>query len=105
MFNHPLSSSVRAPLEAAQRAAALGASVELCWTNVVPGRLTAAQAVEWIRRIGLEHVVVSTDHFRPENPELPELFRRLLGMLHHARLRGGEIRRVAAENTARALGL
>jgi len=105
VFSHPLSSSVRAPLDAAQRTAALGAWVELCWTAVAPGRLTAAEAVSWIRQVGIEHVVLSTDRFRPESPNPPELFAELLGMLHDAGLGAAELQRMAAENPARALGV
>jgi hypothetical protein len=105
VFSHPLSSSVRAPLEAAQRAASLGAWVELCWTAVAPGRLSAADAVNWIRQVGVEHVVLSTDRFRPESPNPPELFAELLGMLHDAGMGTEEISRMAADNPARALGV
>ncbi len=105
VFSHPLSSSVGAPLDAAQRAASLGAWVELCWTAVAPGRLGAAEAVAWIRQVGLEHIVLSTDRFRAESPSPPELFADLVGMLHAAGLGADEVRVLAAENPARALGL
>ena len=105
IFTHPLAGFIKAPLEATRRAAELGAWVELCWTNVAPGRLDPAAAVRWIREVGLDHVVVSTDYFRAATPNPPELFRFLLGTLYEAGLSAEEIRRVSAINPALALGL
>ena len=105
IFTHPLAAVVEAPLEVARRAAELGAWVELCWTNVQPGRLDPAAAVRWIQAVGVEQVVVSTDYFRAAQPPPPELFRLLLGTLYDAGLSAADVRRVAAVNPARALGL
>jgi uncharacterized protein DUF6282 len=105
IFSHPLSRSVRAPLAAARRAAELGAWVELCGTNVAPGRLSPAEAVAWIRAVGVERVVLSSDYFRPEHPSPPELLRLLLGTLYDAGLTATELRMAVATNPARALGV
>jgi hypothetical protein len=105
VFTHPLSGGIDTPLDAAQRAAALGAWIEICWTNVAPGRMDPVAVVEWIRAVGVEHVVVSTDYFRTAQPNPPELFRLLLGTLYDAGLTAAEVRTVAALNPARALGL
>jgi hypothetical protein len=105
IFSHPLAGFIDAPLEATQRIGRLGGWVELCWTNVAPGRMAPEAAVEWIRAVGVDHVVVATDYFRAANPVPPELLRLLLGTLYDAGLRADEIRRVAAVNPARALGL
>jgi hypothetical protein len=105
VFSHPLSGSVRAPVEAAQRAAELGAWVELCWTNVAPGRTTPEAAVDWIRTVGVERLVLSTDYFRPENPNPPELLKSLIAALCAAGLAPAEARRAVVSNPARALGL
>ena len=105
VFNHPLSGTIKAPVEAARQMADLGAWVELCWTNISPGRVSPEAAVEWIREVGVGQVVVSTDYFRAANPIPPELFRLLLGTLFDAGLTPDEIRQVAAINPARALGL
>ena len=61
--------------------------------------------VEWIKAVGVEQVVVSTDYFRAAQPNPPELFRLLLGTLYDAGLMAAEIRTVAAINPAHALGL
>ena len=105
VFTHPLSGGIETPLDAAQRAAALGAWIEICWTNVAPGRMDPVAVVEWIKAVGVEHVVVSTDYFRTAQPNPPELFRLLLGTLYDAGLSAEEIRTVAAVNPARALGI
>jgi len=105
VFTHPLSGGIEAPLDAAQRAAALGAWVEICWTNVAPGRMDPAEVVKWIKAVGVERVVVSTDYFRTAQPCPPELFRLLLGTLYDAGLTATDVRTVAALNPARALGL
>ncbi len=105
IFNHPLSATISAPKDAARRVGELGGWVELCWTNVAPGRVPPEAAVEWIHEVGVEHVVVSTDYFRAANPAPPDLFRLLLGTLYDAGLSAEEIRQVAVINPARAMGL
>lgn len=105
IFNHPHSGSVKAPPEAARRAAELGAWVELCWGSIAPGRLDPKEAVAWIRQVGVDRVVVSSDAFRSSHPNPPELFRMLLGTLHEAGLTAAEIRMVVVDNPAQALGL
>ncbi|MBI4492506.1 MAG: amidohydrolase family protein [Chloroflexi bacterium] len=105
VFSHPLSGSVHAPLAAAKRAAELGAWVELCWNAIMPGRMSPVAAVEWIREVGADHVVASTDYFRAPTPNPPELLRFLLGTLYDNALSVEEIRAIAVVNPARALGL
>ncbi|HZU05003.1 MAG TPA: DUF6282 family protein [Chloroflexota bacterium] len=105
IITHPLSAVIEMPLEVARRAAALGAWLEVCWNNVAPGRLDPAHVVDWIRAVGVEHVVASTDYFRGANPNPPELFRQFLGTLFDAGLTEREVRQIACENPARALGL
>ena len=105
VFTHPLSGGIGVPLEAAKRAAELGAFVEICWTQIAPGRMDPAAVVEWIQAVGVGQVVVSTDYFRANLPNPPELFRHLLGTLYDAGLSAAEVRTVAALNPARALGL
>ena len=105
VINHPLSAMIAAPLEALQQAAKMGAFIEVCWTQLAPGRMEPAALVEEIRAIGLEQVVASTDYFRPYSPNPPELLRSFLGMLHEGGLNKEEIRRIACINPARALGL
>jgi Family of unknown function (DUF6282) len=105
VINHPLSAMIAAPLGALQQAAEMGAFIEVCWTQLAPGRMEPAALVEKIRAVGLEQVVASTDYFRPYSPNPPELLRSFLGMLHEGGLSKDEIRRIACINPARALGL
>jgi hypothetical protein len=105
VFTHPLAPFIGTPLDGARRAAELGVWLEFCWTQVAPGRMDPAEAVAWIRDVGVDHVVVSTDYFRGSTPNPPELFRFLLGTLYEAGLSPDELRRMATVNPARALGL
>jgi hypothetical protein len=102
IFTHPM---VHTPIDALRQAAEWGAWIELCWTNIQPGRLDPSEAVKRVRAVGVNNVVVSTDYFRPAQPSPPELFRYCLGTLYDAGLNRDEIRTVAAHNPARALGL
>lgn len=103
--SHPFSNSVRAPLDAVRRITELGAYAEVCWTNIAPGRLDPVDVVASMREVGLGRVVVATDYFVGASPPPPDLLRLTLGTLHDAGLTEAEIRRVAAENPARVLGL
>lgn len=104
VFSHPLSNSVGAPVEAMCRAAELGSMVEVCWTNIAPGRHDPADVVGTIRRVGVENVVVTTDYFLGNNPAPPELLRLLLGVLYDAGLTFEEVRTVASVNPKNLLG-
>jgi hypothetical protein len=105
VFTHPLAQFIDAPLAAAQRAAELGAWVEVCWTYIAPGRQTPEAVAEWIRAVGVNQVVITTDYFRSTTPIQPELLRFLLGTLYDAGLSASELRRMAAINPALALGV
>jgi len=105
VFTHPLSAVIATPLEAAQEAASLGAFIEICWNNFAPGRMDPAAVVDWIRAVGVEQVVISTDYFRTAYPNPPELFRLELGTLYDVGLDAASIRQTVAINPARALGL
>jgi hypothetical protein len=105
VINHPLSAFIDAPLDALKQAGEMGAFVEVCWTQLAPGRMDPAELVSKIRAIGLNQVVASTDYFRPYSPNPPELLRMFLGMLHEGGLNKEEVKRVACINPGRALGL
>jgi hypothetical protein len=105
VITHVQAHMIAMPLEAQQRAAAMGAFLESCWNALAPGRLDPAQLVGEMRAAGLRQVIASTDYFRPYSPNPAELFRMYLGMLHEGGLSVGEIHQVAAINPARALGL
>ncbi len=102
VFTHP---ALSAPLDAVQRAAELGAFPELVWNNIGLGRITPQAGVQWLRDVGIDQAVVSTDYFRGSHPPPPELFRHLLGLLYESGLTPDEVKTVAVRNPARALGL
>jgi len=103
VINHPLNRRTNAPLPELARAAELGAFIEVCWTQVAPGRAEPRDIVAAMRAIGLEQIVASTDYFRPGIPNPPELMREYLTTLHEAGLSASEIRLIAAENPGRVL--
>ncbi len=105
VFDHPLSRGIDAPLDAVRRAAELGAWIELCAINLTSGRVTAAAAARWCRDIGVDHVVLSTDAFRAEDPSPPELLRGAIADLLSAGLTAEEVRIMTSEGPALALGL
>lgn len=104
VFNHPLSDSVSAPLDAVVEAARSGCWIEFPWTLIAPGRLSGAEAANLARRVGLGRVVATTDFFRSSSPPPPLLLRSWLGELHDGGLPVQAIRLIAAQNPARALG-
>jgi hypothetical protein len=105
VFTHPLNGIIQAPIDAVREAAGLGAFAEVCWPQLAPGRIAPSELVAQMRAIGLDHVVASTDYFRPYSPNPPELFRMFLGMLHEGGLSRDEVKQVACVNPARVMGL
>ncbi len=102
VITHP---ALHTPLDACKRFAELGAFPELVWNNIGLGRMTPQAAVDWLRAVGTEQTIVSTDYFRGSHPPPPELFRHLLGLLYETGMTPEEIKRLGTVNPARALGL
>ena len=102
VFTHP---TLSAPLDVVQRAASLGVFPELVWNTMGLARMTPQAAVQWLRDVGIDHAVISTDYFRGSQPVPPELFRHMAGLLYESGLTADEVKRVAQKNPARALGL
>jgi hypothetical protein len=104
VLSHPYSGSVGAPVEAMREAAELGAAIEICWTNVAPGRHDPAKIAGVVHDIGPGHFVLASDYFAGGAPSPPDLFRLLLATFLDAGLDAGEIRTMAAVNPRRVLG-
>ena len=102
IFTHPFRGT---PIEALQRAASLGAFLEVVWGNIAPGRDRPDDFVRLMRQVGIDRCVIASDSFRPSQPPPPELFRYLVGTLYDAGLSAAEIRVAVADNPARALGI
>jgi hypothetical protein len=105
VVNHAHSHIITMPLHAMQRAAELGAFIEVCWNALAPGRRDSPELVQQLRAIGLGQVIASTDYFRPYSPHPAELMRMFLGMLHEGGLSKDEIKQAACVNPARLMGL
>jgi Family of unknown function (DUF6282) len=102
IFTHPFRGT---PLDVLQRAASLGAYLEVVWGNIGPGRVRPDDFVHLMRQVGVERCVIASDSFRAAQPPPPELFRYMVGTLYDAGLTAAEIRTAAADNPARALGI
>jgi len=102
ILTHPFRGT---PIESLQRAASLGAFLEVVWGNIGPGREKPDEFVRLMRQVGVERCVIATDSFRAAQPPPPELFRYMVGTLYDAGLSAAEIRTAVADNPARALGI
>jgi hypothetical protein len=105
IVNHVQSHIIAMPVDAMQRAAAMGAFLETCWNALAPGRMDSPELVQQFRQIGLQQIIASTDYFRPYSPNPAELFRMFLGMLHEGGLSKDEVKQVACINPAKLMAL
>jgi hypothetical protein len=105
IVNHVQSHIIAMPVDAMQRAAAMGAFLETCWNALAPGRMDSPELVQQFRQIGLQQIIASTDYFRPYSPNPAELFRMFLGMLHEGGLSKDEVKQVACTNPAKLMAL
>ncbi|MFC6765002.1 DUF6282 family protein [Natrinema soli] len=91
--------------ETQARLADRGAILEKCYLPVVHGDLSAAEFVASIRRIGIDHCVVSTDHGAVANESPPAAYETLLETLWNEGLSEAEIEQLAVTNPRRLLGV
>jgi hypothetical protein len=105
IVNHVQSHIIAMPVDAMQRAAAMGAFLETCWNALAPGRMDSPELVQQFRQVGLQQIIASTDYFRPYSPNPAELFRMFLGMLHEGGLSKDEVKQVACTNPAKLMAL
>lgn len=82
-----------------------GAVIEKCYLPVVHGDLSIDAFVDSIRRIGVDHCVLSTDHGAVGRDSPPDAYAAFLERLRAAGLSSAEIERLAVDNPRRLLGL
>ena len=92
-------------VEAQARLADRGAVLEKCYLPVVNGDLSAAEFADSIRRVGIDHCVVSTDHGAVGNDAPPAAYETLLETLRAEGLSEAEVERLAIANPRRLLSL
>lgn len=91
--------------ETQARLADRGAVLEKCYLPIVHGDLSPAEFVDSIRRVGIDHCVVSTDHGAVGNESPPAAYEALLETLRDEGLSEPELERLAVDNPRRLLGV
>ena len=110
VVTHPMSPVIHMTIPQMQEAVKMGAFIEFCAGQVMPGaapawRNNVKPYVEAIRAIGAEHAILSSDLGQPENPHPMEGWKLYLDMFRKAGLSNADIDRMAKTNPATLLGL
>lgn len=110
VVTHPLSPAIHMTIPQMQEAVKMGAFMEFCAGQVMPGaapawRNNVKPYVDTIRAIGAEHAILSSDLGQPENPHPMEGWKLYLDMLRKGGLTNAELDRMAKTNPATLLGL
>jgi Family of unknown function (DUF6282) len=84
--------------------AAMGATIEHCFTTMHTGKAPWEAAFEAIRRTGAERCLLSTDLGQSINPPVAEGFAMFVQRLLDAEFTTAQIRRMAVENPAALVG-
>ena len=110
VVTHPLSPAIHMTIPQMQEAAKMGAFIEFCAGQVMPGaapawRNNVKPYVDAIRAIGPEHAILSSDLGQPENPPPMEGWKLYLDMLRKGGITNAELDRMSKTNPATLLGL
>lgn len=107
IVTHPLSPSVGMSLDQMRSAAKEGAMLEICGLSMVSAGAAdrVRAAVEAIRAVGAESIVLSSDLGAKNDPRPPEGFAAFLAALRAAGISDGDIALMARQNPARLLDL
>ncbi len=110
VVTHPMSPTIHMTIPQMQEAVKMGAFIEFCAGQVMPGaapawRNNVKPYVDAIRAIGPEHAILSSDLGQPENPHPMEGWKLYLDMFRKAGLSNADIDRMAKTNPATLLGL
>ena len=99
----PVSMSV----EQMREAAGEGALLEFTYNSLVGAKkqFTAGQYADAIRRVGVEHCILTSDLGQADNPLPAAGFLAFLTAMEQQGFSAAELKRMAAENPARLLGL
>jgi hypothetical protein len=109
IVNHP-DFVIGASHQDAVKMAAIGAVIEHCLCMYDEDSTffqdwTIAHLVEWVRAVGPERTVLSSDLGQENNPLPVESYRKICGRLLAAGVPEPEVRMLVADNPARLLGL
>lgn len=109
LITHPLCEVAGSRLELKEQQALvdMGAYIEHCFNACMPAleRLAPATLVEYVRKVGAEHCILSTDFGQDYNPAPADGFRMMLANMLRAGLSEAELRVLVQDNPAKLLGL
>lgn len=107
VFTHPLHGQIGGTEDHLSRAVELGASVEISFLGSMPmhWRISPDMIAATIRKVGPEHVVVTSDAWREYNPVGPELLRIAALTLRAKGFVDQEIHTMISSNPRRLVGM
>jgi len=107
VMGHPNSISVGASTDHMKEMVRLGGMVEFCFIGALPlrQRFHPKQIVEFIRELGPEHCVLSTDAFYDWTPPAPEMLRMFIAALVELGISREDIKLMVQNNPARLLNV
>ncbi len=109
IITHPLTKNTGSPLNLEQQRelADKGAYIEHCFNICLPPelQLSPEEMAQYIKAVGAEHCILSTDFGQNHNPAPPEGFRMMLANMLMAGLSEKELEILVKTNPAKLLGL
>jgi len=110
VVTHPLYYLIRMSIPQMQRAAQMGAYLELCGNALLPAtpeerKLKVEDYAKTIHAVGAEHLILSSDLGQTYNPVLTEGWKIFVEKLRQAGVTQKEIDTMARRNPAKLLGL
>lgn len=107
VFDHPTSGSTNATVEQTKEIASYGAFVEFVALGTVGRfeRVEYDELADFIRAVGVDNCLVSSDAFSEDSPTPPALMRQCLEGLAETGFSAAELRMLVQENPAAALGV
>lgn len=104
---HGMSPPTSLTVEQAQQASRLGAFIEFCGGTLAtsPAQAKVDRFADDIRKVGVEHAILSSDLGQAGNPLPPDGFATFIEALRKKGFTDQELDRMAKENPAKLLGL
>jgi hypothetical protein len=108
-ITHPMTTGFgcKLTLEQQQELVSMGAVIEQCFVACMPvlGGMNPKTMIDYIRVLGVEHCILSTDMGQNANPSPPEGFRSMVGTMLQFGLSEKELETLVKMNPARILGI
>ena len=100
IFNHPDSHSIGGTFEDMALMASKGAFIEFCCLGMMPAfqRIHPSDLVPMIKKLGVEHCILSTDFFFEWAPPPPEMLRMVMGAMAAVGMSREDLRTLVKHN-------